>query len=61
MKAVSCSVRNSAVVTFTFCVLAVAANVATAQLLYSFETPDDPGTPSVDESLEGWGAIGPPP
>lgn len=27
-------------------------------LLYSFETPDDVGTPAVNESLEGWGLTG---
>ena len=54
MKAVSRTVRFTIVFLFTLCWLAIAANVATAQLLYSFETPDNPSTTTVDESLEGW-------
>ncbi len=56
MKAYFRSVPTAVVCTFTFCLMAVAANVAIAQgLLYSFETPDDSGTTGVDESLEGFG------
>ena len=35
------------------------AGTAHAQgLLYSFETPDDVGTPAINEGLEGWGLTG---
>jgi len=53
MAVTKLSVRKS----FAF-VLAVFAlvhpSVTWAQQLYSFETPDDPSTPTVDESLEGF-------
>lgn len=55
MKARSRSIRTTLFPIFAVGLLLAFANVASAQQLYSFETPDNPGTPAVDESLEGWG------
>jgi hypothetical protein len=59
MKANSGSIRTTIVYALSLFLVVVAANGVTAQgLLYSFETPDNPGTPAVDESLEGFGTGG---
>ena len=55
MKAkVSGAVRLYLATTLSLLAFTVAMNVANAQQLYSFETPDNPSTSDVDESLEGW-------
>src|SRR3954464_10529034 len=43
-------------IVFAFAVFAIVSlsRIGCAQQLYSFETPDNPSTPSVDESLEGF-------
>jgi len=45
--------KNSAFLLAAFAVVHL-SRVTWAQQLYSFETPDNPSTPSIDESLEGF-------
>src|SRR5258707_14682805 len=59
MKANSGSTRTTIVYALSIFLAVFGASAAAAQgLLYSFETPDNPGTPAVDESFEGFGTGG---
>ena len=58
MKAGLGAVRTILAVVISVCLPAFGATVVSAQQLYSFETPDNPSTPAVDESLEGWDRAG---